>query len=138
MQGVFPGYTDLIETDDEQKSKLWAERTINILNNRMIPFYEQLVDPSDLLSYIENRTSEDRRWVSIWPEMELKAYTLAYMGKKRRAIEELEIFKNKRIIENDRIVDRIINELKSIPVGEDDNFFASVIAENKKRLGLKI
>ena len=137
LQGVFPGYIDLSETDDEQKSRLWTEKTIHILNNYMIPFYKQLVEPSVLLNYIENRTFEDRRWVSIWPEMELKAYTLAYLGKRRKAIEELEVFKNQKVIENERIVDRVINELKSIPEGEDNNFFEGVIAENKKRLGLK-
>ena len=138
LQGVFPSYVDLSETDDEQKSKLWTEKTIYFLNNNMIPFYKQLVEPSVLLNYIENRTVDDRRWVSIWPEMELKAYTLAYLGKRRRAIEELEVFKNQKGIENERIVDRIINERESIPEGEDNNFFAGVIAENKKCLGLKI
>ena len=138
LQGVFPGYVDLSETDDEQKSKLWAEKTIHILNNYMIPFYKQLVEPSALLDYIENRTFKDSRWVSIWSEMELKAYTLAYLGERRRAIEELKVFKSQKLIENERIIDRIINALESIPEGEDNNFFAAVIAENKKRLGLKI
>ena len=138
LKGVFPGYIDLSETDDEQKSKQWIEKTINILKNDMIPFFKQLVEPTVLLSYIENRAYKDRRWLSIWSEMELKAYTLAYLGKRSKAIEELEAFKNNRIIENVIIVDRIIHELKSIPEGGDNDFFRRVITENKKRLGLRI
>lgn len=78
----------LLEDDNAQRAKAWAEGVISCLNGGILSFMESVSSPQSLLDYLKNRSASDRRFLRYPIQVdELIIFSSAYLGKVSFAVE---------------------------------------------------
>lgn len=131
------GFRDLAETAESSTAELWAQKTIQIMRDEMIPFMERLTEPEGLIGYLMSPACAGNTKFTRNPFQiaKLIAYTYAYMGKPKAAADSLLAYQ----YSEPRIVE--LNQQAILDFSSDDFdkdlFFREIIAENKKKIGMK-
>lgn len=92
----------LLEDDNAQRAKAWAEGVISCLNGGILSFMESVSSPQSLLDYLKNRSASDRRFLRYPIQVdELIIFSSAYLGKVSFAVEYAKAVQHK--IKEERI-----------------------------------
>ena len=78
----------LLEDDNAQQAKAWAERIIKYLSSGILAFMESISSPQSLLDYLNNRSATDRRFEKSPIQVDqLIIFSSAYLGEVSFAVE---------------------------------------------------